>query len=337
MAVTQKYSAESVQQTSAWYDKRLLTVAAPNLVYAMVAQKGQSNVIPEHQGDTVSMRRYTALGVATTPLSEGVTPPSTDVSVTSITATVSEYGAWISYTGKFDRLAIDPQVQTYAELLGNQAGKTIDTLARDVAVATDNIVYPGSHDERTDITANLEDRMSATLILKAVRSLYDNDALPFENGRFIAIISPKTEFDMMQDSTIQNVMKDAYEPGAANPLVRGYIGTLFGVDFYRTTNAKVYSSGGASSNDIHATMFFGKDAIGAGGLAGYIPSSIAASQRDPNTGKVIKPVQLIMTPPETPSKDDPLRQRGAVGWITTYVAKLLNENFLVKAEHGVSA
>jgi N4-gp56 family major capsid protein len=338
MAITQRYADITAEQVDAYYDMRLLTVAAPNLVYAMVAQdSNQNNTIPEHNGDVINMRRYTALAAATTPLVEGVTPPSTDVSVTSITATVSEYGAWISFTGKLDRLAIDPNLQQYAYLLGMQAGLTIDTLSRDVAVATDTIVYPGSHDERTDITANLEDRFSATLLMKALRTLHDNNALPFANGNFIAIISPSTEFDIMQDSTLVNIMKDAQNRGPENPLVKGYIGSALGVDFYRTSNAKYYTSGGASSNDIHATMIFGQNAIGAGGLAGYIPAKISGTQTGNDTGKKINPVKLIVTPVETPSKEDPLHQRGTVGWLTTYVAKLLNEDFLVKCEHGVSA
>jgi N4-gp56 family major capsid protein len=57
----------------------------------------------------------------------------------------------------------------------------------------------------------------------------------------------------------------------------------------------------------------------------------------PNTGKSVMPVTLIDTPPDTPSKDDPLRQRGTLGWKTTFVAKILNQNFLVKIEHGATA
>ena len=281
--------------------------------------------------------KWTALTAATTPLTEGQTPDASEITVSATTATVEEYGAWLQFTEKLQKTGIDPAMVAFSEALGTQAGLTIDTLVRDAVVATTNIVYPGSHDERTDLTANLEDRMSATLILKALRDLHGSNARPFDDGKYIAIISPSTWFDMMQDSTIQNIMQNVKNRGDDNPLFQGFVGELFNVKFYMTNQAKVYSEGGADSNDVHATMFFGRDSVGIGGLGGMIPGAISADQKDPNTGKVIKPVTLIVTPPDTPSKDDPLRQRGTVGWKTTFAVKLLDETFLVKAEHGVSA
>lgn len=281
--------------------------------------------------------KFSALSAATTPLNEGETPAAQDVTVTAVTQTVEEYGAWLQFTEKLLKTGIDPAMVAFSELLGEQVGLTIDTLVRDQVVATTNVVYPGSHDERTDITANLEDRMSATLLLKMLRELHNANAKPFDDGKYIGIISPNTWYDMMQDSTIQNIMQNAKNRGDDNPLVRGFVAELFDIKFYMTTNAKYYPAGGAHSNDVHATMVFGRDAVGIGGLAGMIPGAISADQKDPNTGKVIKPVTLIVTPPETPSKEDALRQRGTIGWKTTFAVKMLDEKFLVKAEHGVSA
>ena len=90
--------------------------------------------------------------------------------------------------------------------------------------------------------------------------------------------------------------------------------------------------------ELHETSRTGdQDAIGFGGLAGMMPSAIKATQFESNTGKRVMPVQIWDTPPETPDKNDPLRQRGTLGWRTTFVAKLLNEAFCAKIEHGVTA
>lgn len=142
---------------------------------------------------------------------------------------------------------------------------------------------------------------------------------------------------MMQDSTIQNLFQHAATPGNNNPLLRGFIGTLFDVDFFMSSQAKVYDAGGAASNDVHASMFFARDGIGVGGLASMMPAKMNAEQFGNNTGKAVKPVELIVTPVTQPDKSDPLRQRGTIGWKTTFVAKLLDVNFVVKAYHGVSA
>lgn len=337
MAEIQRIADLTAEQKAAFYEMRLLTRAVPNFAYYHVAQMARQTTIPDREGTTVNFRKWAALSAATTPLTEGQTPDAQDVTITDVTATVEEYGAWIAFTQKLEKVGIDPFLLNASEILGEQVGLTLDTLVRDVVVATTNVVYPGSHDERTDVTANLEDRMSATLILKALRSLKGANARPFDNGRFVAVISEDTEHDMLLDSTIQNVMQHIVPDGPSNPLFNAYVGTIFNVDFYLSSNAKVYSAGGADGNDVHATMFFGRDSFGVGGLAAMMPGKLRADQLGNNTGKSVKLVNLIVTPPETPSKDDPLRQRGAVGWKTTFVTTLLDENFLVKAEHGVSA
>jgi len=337
MAEIQRFADLTAEQKAAFYEMRLLTRAVPNFAYYHVAQLARQTTIPLNEGVTVNWRKIAALSAATTPLSEGQTPDAQDVTITAVTATVEEYGAWIAFTEKLTKTGIDPFLLNAAEILGEQVGLTLDTLVKDIVVATTNVVRPGTHSAYSTITANLEDRMSATLILKALRTLRGANARPFDNGRYAGVISEDTEHDMLLDSTIQNIMQHVLPDGEANPLYNAYVGTIFGVDFFRSSNAKVYSSGGADSNDIHATMIFGRDSFGIGGLASMMPGKLRADQLGNNTGKSVKLVNLIVTPPETPSKDDPLRQRGAVGWKTTFVAKLLDENFLVKCEHGVSA
>lgn len=87
-----------------------------------MAQLGSTpkTVVPENKGDTVSWRKFASLSAATTPLNEGETPLATDVSVTSVTGTVQEYGAYIQYTGMLEYKAIDPILVNFSELLGSQ-------------------------------------------------------------------------------------------------------------------------------------------------------------------------------------------------------------------------
>jgi N4-gp56 family major capsid protein len=222
----------------------------------------------------------------------------------------------------------------FAEILGEQAGDTFDQLTRDVAATTTNIVYPSTYTGRGDITTS--DVLTAKLIYKALRALHNYNAMPIQNNRFIGIMSPYTYYDFRQDTTILNMMLDVEAKEKNNPLISGYIGTFAGIDWYVSTNAKVYEDAGATSNDVHATMIFGRDAIGIAGLGAMMPSSIAVSQFQPNTGKRVSPVKMLITSTDE-TKDDPLAQRGTIGWKSTYVCKMLNEHFMVKIEHGVSS
>jgi len=76
-----------------FYDRTLLTRALPLLVHTRWAQIRD---IPRNAGTkTIKFRRYANLTAATTPLSEGVTPEGSQLSVTDITATVAQYGRGI--------------------------------------------------------------------------------------------------------------------------------------------------------------------------------------------------------------------------------------------------
>jgi N4-gp56 family major capsid protein len=317
---------------------RLLTRAVANFAYAYVAQLGTTpkTVVPKNRGDTIHWRKFSALSVATTPLDEGQTPTSTDVTVTSITDTVDEYGAWISYSDMLTFKSIDPILVNYAELLGEQVGDTIDQLTRDVAAAqTTNVSYAGGKPSRETLATT--DVLDSPALFKALRSLENANARPLQNNNYLAVIHPYTWYDLRQDSSIYSIMEQVYPRDSKNPLLTGYIGTVYGIDFYKSTNSKVYAAGGVASNDVHATMIFGKDAMGIGGLGSMMPGKITSSQYEPNTGKSVKPVEMLITRPEQISKDDPLGQRGTIGWRTTFAAKLLDENFMCKIEHGVTA
>jgi N4-gp56 family major capsid protein len=316
---------------------RLLTRAIANFPHALVAQLGTTPkvTIPDSKGDTIQWRKFYALSAATTPITEGETPTATEVSMTSDTGTVSEYGAWLAYTDMLEKKAIDPIMVNYSELLGEQAGLTIDTLTRDVAVATTNIVRPTGVGSRVLTTS--ADVLNSVVVYKAIRALMNANARPIVGTRYIGIMHPYAYFDFRQDSSVVSALLDVWGEGKSNPLFSGYIGTWSNVDWYVSTNAKVYEDEGASSADVYATMIFGRDALGIGGLGAMMPGRVQGTQFEPNTGKRISPVKMLHVPAERLEKGDPLGQRGTLGWRTTFLAKLLNSDFMVKIEHGATA
>ncbi|MBU2249839.1 MAG: N4-gp56 family major capsid protein [Gammaproteobacteria bacterium] len=77
-----------------FYDRTLLERVTPLLVHTNFAQVRD---IPQNSGtDTIKFRRYGSLTANTTALSEGVTPPGTQLSSTEITAQVLYYGDYVT-------------------------------------------------------------------------------------------------------------------------------------------------------------------------------------------------------------------------------------------------
>ena len=121
-----------------YYEKRLLDNAEPKLVHN---QFGDKYPIPKGSGKTIEMRKYSPLAKATTALTEGVTPDGQALNVSTITATVKQYGGWIQLSDMLDMTAIDNNVLQATKLLGSQAGRTLDTVIREELAGGTNVIY----------------------------------------------------------------------------------------------------------------------------------------------------------------------------------------------------
>ena len=121
-----------------YYSDFLIDNAEPALVHA---QFGQKRPIPRNGGKTVEFRRYSALPKASAPLVEGVTPAGTSMEMSTVRASVYQYGAYIELSDMLLMTAIDNNVLEATKLLGSQAGRTIDSVIRDVLVSTGTNVH----------------------------------------------------------------------------------------------------------------------------------------------------------------------------------------------------
>ena len=106
-----QYFANEVQTTEAlsaemktFYDMTLLDEAGANLIHD---QFGQKRPIPANGGKVISFRKFAPLAKAITPLTEGVTPDGKQLSVSTVTGTVSQYGDYITQSDMLELTALD--------------------------------------------------------------------------------------------------------------------------------------------------------------------------------------------------------------------------------------
>lgn len=312
-------------EVSAFYDKTLLMRAVPALVHTRFAQVRD---IPRKAGSSViKFRRYGNLSAATTALTEGTTPSGSQLSVTDITATVAQYGDFVTITDVLDYQSEDPILMETAEILGDQAGDTLDQLTREVLAAGTSVFYAGSgHTLRSQVAAG--ELITDTLIKKAVRLLKNNKAkritrmINAETGygtspvsaSYIGLCHPNTTYDLKGVTGFTPVEK--YSSQAT--VMEYEIGKVDEVRFIESTNAKVFTGEGASSIDVYATIIFGAEAYGITRISG-------------------EALKNIVKPLGSAGSADPLDQRATSGWKATFVAKILNNNFITRIEHAVSA
>lgn len=314
-----------IANINSYYTGVTIARALPLLIHLNWAQLRN---IPQGNSDVIKFRKYNSLAVATTPLTEGVTPAGSALSVTDLTATVQQYGDFLTLTDKLKMETEDPVETEAADILGEQAALTLDTLCRDILHAGTTIQYASTATQRTDITAAM--KISVSEIKEAVRTLKNNKAKKItqmvgaQNGYetrpvdacYIGIVHPNTSYDLKADTAWVPIEK--YQGALKGGPLPGEIGKLDEVRFIETTEAKVFTAGGASSADVYSTLILGQDAYGVTRINGHALEVIRKQLGDGGT-------------------NDPLNQRATMGWKATFVAKILQQAFMLRLEHGVTA
>lgn len=306
-----------------YYNRSMLKAARPLLLHTNWAQVKD---IPRNNTNVVKFRRYELLTANTTPLSEGVTPSGTALSITDVSATCLQYGDYITVTDVLSFTTMDPVLSEAADILGQQAGNSLDQVCRDVMVAGTTIQYASTASSRETVSASM--KITRDEIKEAVRTLKNNNAAKMTrminpstgfnttalNACYIGICSPSTTFDLKEVAGWTPVEEYASQAG----VMEGEVGKVDEVRFVETSNAKVFSASGAGSIDVHGTLILAQNYYGITRISGEAMKNIVKSFRDGGTA-------------------DPLEQRSTSGWKAMFVAERLNENFCVRLEHAVSA
>lgn len=287
-----------------FYTDTLIDIAGPELVHDQFADKYP---IPKNGGKTIEFRKYDNLPPALTPLTEGVTPDGDSLNVSTLTATVDQYGRYITLSDILVMTAIDNNVVQATKKLGAQAGLTLDCITRDVICGGTNVFYAGGKTSRADLT--VDDKLERNIFFKAAAFLKKMHA-PKIDGSYVAIIHPDCSADVMMSEGWIDIQK--YK----NPenIYEGEIGKIGNIRFVESSNAKVWR--GAEDNCPDGLAVFSTVVVGAGA---YGTTEISGGGLE----TIIK---------QLGAGDDPLNQRATVGWKATKVSERLVEQYMVRIE-----
>ena len=294
-----------------FYEKRLIDQAEPALVHD---QFGDPYPIPANGGKNIEFRKYDSLPKATTPLTEGVTPDGQTMNVSTVTAEVKQYGGWVPITDTLQLTAIDNNIVQATKIIASQAGRTLDTIVRDVLAGGTNVIYApkiGEGGAETAVTsrATLDAtcRLTSDLIARAATQLKAMNADPIGTS-FVGIIHPYVAYELRRDPDWIDVHKYA-QP---DEIYNGEIGTLHGVRFVETSEAKIWKGTGCPAGlAVFSTLILGAHAYGSTEIEGG------------GLEHIVKQLGY---------GDDPLNQRASVGWKAHKTAERLVEQYMVRIE-----
>jgi N4-gp56 family major capsid protein len=294
-----------------FYEKRLIDQAEPALVHD---QFGDPYPIPANGGKNIEFRKYDSLPKATTPLTEGVTPDGQTMNVSTVTAEVRQYGGWVPITDTLQLTSIDNNIVQATKIIASQAGRTLDTIVRDVLAGGTNVIYApkiGEGGVETAVTsrATLDAtcQLTSDLIARAATQLKAMNADPIGTS-FVGIIHPYVAYELRRDPDWIDVHKYA-QP---DEIYNGEIGTLHGVRFVETSEAKIWKGTGCPAGlAVFSTLILGAHAYGSTEIEGG------------GLEHIVKQLGY---------GDDPLNQRASVGWKAHKTAERLVEQYMVRIE-----
>lgn len=267
-----------------YYSRVLLESAEPNLVHN---QFGQKHPIPRNGGKTIEFRKYTPLAKALTSLTEGVTPPGQKMSVTTVTALVKQYGAYVELSDLLILSAIDNNLVQATKLIGSQAGRTLDTLTRNELVKGTNVQYGADAVAARFLLSggagSGNHYMSVDCVKRAVRKLKRNNVSPIGDS-YVAIIHPDVAYDLTSDPAWVNV-KTYCDPG---DMYRGEIGKLHGVRFVESSEAKIFHAenltGAARNLTVNGVV---AESAGTGASEVAVDEAISAEELEALKGREV--------------------------------------------------
>lgn len=319
------------QRTAGYAAADMLRHSEPWLI---LSKMGLTKPLPKNKAETMKFRRPIPLAPATTPVVEGVTPSAQKITYEDVSVTLKQYGRPIEITDKVTELSEDPVMDTATMLAGEQAGATIEQVLYGVLRAGTNVFYAnGANRAAVNTVLTLNKQRAVTRALAAQKALKITRMLKSgpEYGvsaveaAYVAVAHTDLEADIRNLAGFIPVAKY----GNRQPISEHEIGSVESVRYVLSPDLDPFAdAGGLDGNvvlstsgtnaDVYPILYFGQDAFAQVPLKGE---------------EAIVPMVLN---PGTPSKSDPMGQRGYVSWKAWYAAVILNDLWMARLEVAAS-
>ena len=341
-------------------------ISAPvNVVYQTALLRRAQMVLPyfvgsvpgdlrEHQGSfTVKWRRYEHLTPTTTALTELTgniafpTRVAAQPSITDVTATVSKYGQFIFLTEEADLVNINNVAMELSEVLGEQAGRSLNRLQRNEVEDNFTAAFTSSATTATGVAggSTASGFIKLTAIANVVNTLDRNDArkfLPMTLGSTNIGSAPVRESywgiahpDVVADLRTLTGWNSVETYAGQTETAIGEVGHVGGVRWVETSEASIDATTGVASTgsatthgrstatryDVYSTPIFGQNAVGTVGLGFQHVKDIYRA------GDNVPGIMMISHAKGSGGVADPLDEVATIGWKSWHAPKVLNSTW----------
>lgn len=249
--------------------RKTLEFAKPKLVYP---QFGQPDMIMKRKSDQASWIKFDKLAIPSVVLADNPTFTPATITDSKVTAQLEFWGNGIELVEFLEQTSFLDLPSEFKELLGQNAGETINQKVRDVLVAGTYGVFPNSRAGRYNlVTADYAD---LDVFINAATALEAADA-PKIGDEYVAIISPYVKARLFKNTAFREAVR--YQKDS---LFTGELCSIDGVRFVVTSTAPTVSNQGSASTvaTIDQSIVLGK---GAYGIARLMPGDFKVTVTPP--------------------------------------------------------
>ena len=223
-----------------------------------------ADVKPTHQampGAVVTFNKTANLAVASTAIDESVDIDSVVLADSPVSVTLAEYGNAVQVTAKLSAVAFIPVDPVAARNIGQNAGQSLDEVARAPFYTGTNVLYVSGTGGSRD-TVLPTDEIASTMIRRAVAELRSASVPPKQEPYYTGIIHPRVSLDLREETGVAawRTPREYVDPQF---IYRGEVGMHEGVRFIETETALYFEDAGSSTTltDVYATIILGREAI----------------------------------------------------------------------------
>lgn len=247
----------SLDYDQTMWDRAIYYPLRPQLYFDQFADVKSTNAVPD-SGASLTFTKFNDLAAVTTPISETVDIDAVAISDAQVTLTLAEYASGVNSTYRVRATSFIDLDRPIANLVGYNAGISLDTIARNIIQAGSNIRYAGAATSRVTVAAG--HTLTAANIRRAHVDLVNANVADF-NGYYACVISADVAYDVRSE-TGAAAWRDPHTYSQPREIWNGEMGEFEGFRFMVTPRAPVFVDAGVTSTvDVYRTLFFGRQAI----------------------------------------------------------------------------
>jgi N4-gp56 family major capsid protein len=257
MAITQA-SSLSVDQTA--FDQIAYFALRAEMLFDAAADV--QPVAQSMPGSSVKFTIFSELADATSTLAETTDLTPTTMADSQVEVTLAEYGNTINTTAKLRGTSFLDVDAVAANLIGYNAGSSIDTVVANVLKGATNVIYGGggSTTPTSNATVQAEDIIEANDVRIATAQLRGSKAQSF-NGMYMGFIHPDVSYDLRRETGAAS-WRDPHNYVDTAGIYNGEIGAFESIRFIETPRAPLDLTGGSASTvDLYQTIIMGRQSL----------------------------------------------------------------------------